>query len=568
MRVTIAAAWALTIGLTLALLLATPDFDRLPPGGRAIPYLGVVLALGFVAVGTYAWLRRPDNRTGMLMTVVGLGVAVSGLQLFNVPALWAIGAAADTVIVSLLVHLLLAFPSGRLDGRTAVVATTLAYVGGALQVPLVLVSQCSGEHCPSNPVLIDDNEAVAGVLGAMQGLFATTAVAITVVLLLVRWRTSTPTQRRGLEPVLLLGAVIMVGGLATGATQEIGTGAKAAQITFIASFALLPAAFLLGLVRTRFFRAATVGRLIEQLARDRDLRDALAEALGDPTLEVAYWLPDRGYVDHEGHELQAPGPGRQLTEIDREGRRVGGLQHASVLAETPELLAEASSAAALSLENARLEVELRARLEALRASRARLVEAGDAERRRLGRDLHDGAQQRLVALMIELQLARERLPADPSGALELVDSAFANAQAAVEELRDLASGIHPAVLSQRGLDAALESLASRAPVPVEVESGLPERLPIAVETAAYFVVAEALTNVAKYAEATFVQVGVRRENGCAIVDVRDDGVGGADAAGGSGLRGLGDRVGALDGTLEVESPHGAGTLIRARIPLG
>jgi signal transduction histidine kinase len=237
------------------------------------------------------------------------------------------------------------------------------------------------------------------------------------------------------------------------------------------------------------------------------------------------------------------------------------------LAETPELVVEASAAAALALENARLEVELRARLEALRASRARLVEAGDAERRRLGRDLHDGAQQRLVALMIELQLARERFTNDPAGARELVDSAFANAQAAVGELRDLASGIHPAVLSQRGLDAALESLASRAPVPVELESALEERLPIAVETAAYFVVAEALTNVAKYAEATHARVEVRRENGCAVVDVRDDGIGGADAAGGSGLRGLGDRVGALDGTLVIESPPGAGTLVRARIPL-
>jgi signal transduction histidine kinase len=321
-------------------------------------------------------------------------------------------------------------------------------------------------------------------------------------------------------------------------------------------------------MRTRFFRTTTVARLIEQLTRDpRGVREALAAALGDPTLAVAYWLPERGYVDRDGHELPPAGEGRVLTAIDHEGRRVGALVHATAVSETPELLDDASAAAALALENARLEVELRARLEALRASRARLVEAGDAERRRLGRDLHDGAQQRLVALMIELQLARERFTDDPAGARELVDSAFANAQAAVGELRDLASGIHPAVLSQRGLDAALESLASRAPVPVELESSLSDRLPIAVETAAYFVVAEALTNVAKYAEATHARVEVRRENGCAVVAIRDDGIGGAEAAGGSGLRGLGDRVGALDGTLEVSSPPGAGTLVRARIPL-
>jgi signal transduction histidine kinase len=566
--VTIAAACVSTFVLGVVILAATPGFERLPPGGRAIPYLGILLAWGFVAVGSYAWLRRPDNRTGALMTVVGFGVALAGLQLFDVPALWAIGASADSVIVALLVHLLLAFPSGRVEERAAKVAVGIGYAAGGLQVPLVLFSRCSGHDCPSNPVLISDDETVAGIIVGLQTVFSVSAVALTVVLLLLRWRASTPAQRRGLEPVLLLGAVILLLGLATAATQGLDTGAKPAQIGFIASFALLPAAFLLGLLRTHFFHTATVSRLIGQLARDRDLRDALADALGDPTLEVAYWLPDRGYVDRAGHELDPPGPGRELTEIDHEGRRVGALLHATVLAQTPELVAEARAAAALALENARLEVELRARLEALRASRARLVEAGDAERRRLGRDLHDGAQQRLVALMIELQLARERLPADPGGALELVDSAFANAQAAVGELRDLASGIHPAVLSQRGLDAALESLASRAPVPVELDTALAQRLPIAVETAVYFVVAEALTNVAKYADATYAQVEVRRENKCAIVGVRDDGVGGAEVAGGSGLRGLGDRVGAPDGTLEVESPRGGGTLIRARIPLG
>jgi signal transduction histidine kinase len=567
MRWTIAAACAFTFVVGIVILAATPGFERLPPGGRAIPYLGIMLAWGFVAVGSYAWLRRPDNRTGTLMTILGVSVAVSGLALFDVPALWAFGAMADTVTISLLVHLLLAFPSGRLEGRGARIVVALAYAAGALQPALVLFSRCEEDGCPTNPLLIVDDPTIASVLAVVQGIFAVVSVALTVVLLLRRWRASNAAQRRGLEPVLLLGAVIMVLGLVTAGTQIAGVAPKT-QIAFIAAFALFPAAFLLGLLRTRFFRTVTVARVIELLARDpRHVREALAAALGDETLEVAYWLPDRGYVDREGHLLPPVGDGRVLTEIEHEGRRVGALVHAVEVTETPELLGDASAAAALALENARLEVELRARLEALRASRARLVEAGDAERRRLGRDLHDGAQQRLVALMIELQLARERFSDDPAGARELVDSAFANAQAAVGELRDLASGIHPAVLSQRGLDAALESLASRAPVPVELESSLEQRLPIAVETAAYFVVAEALTNVAKYAEATHARVEVRRENGCAVVDVRDDGVGGADAAGGSGLRGLGDRVGALDGTLEVESPPGAGTLVRARIPL-
>jgi signal transduction histidine kinase len=431
----------------------------------------------------------------------------------------------------------------------------------------VLFSPCDGV-CPAdgNPILIADVPWLASFFEVVQGAVAFTAVALTLWLLIRRWRQASPAQRRGLDPVLLYGVLIMIAGTATLLTQVVlETGEKAGQIAFISTIALFPVAFLAGLVRTHFFRTTTMARLIEQLAADRDVRDALADALGDPTLEVAYWLPERGYVDREGHP--ADEDGRSVTEIEHEGRCVGALLHAAVLEETPDLLFEAAAAAGLAMENARLEVELRARLEALKASRARLVEAGDAERRRLGRDLHDGAQQRLVALMIELQLARENFEKQPDIAREMIDSAFGNAQAAVGELRDLASGIHPAVLSQRGLEAGLESLASRAPIPVEIDSDLDQRFPLPVETAAYFVVAEALTNVAKYAQATYVAVTVRRDDGCALLDIRDDGVGGADIGGGSGLRGLADRVGALDGTLDVHSPPGAGTVIKARIPL-
>ena len=319
-----------------------------------------------------------------------------------------------------------------------------------------------------------------------------------------------------------------------------------------------------GLVRVRFFRTAAVGRLLERLADEPGagrLDDALAEALGDPTLRIAYWLPEpRVYVDRDGRTIEAPPEG--ATEITHRGHRVGALVHGADLREEPELVRAVVRAAALALENARLEAELRAQLEALRASRARIVEAADEERRRLGRDLHDGAQQRLVSILLALKLAQER----PEGAQPLVDGAVAEAHAAVEELRELASGIHPAAL-QRGLDAGLESLATRAAVPVELEAHVPERLPVAVETAAYFTVSEALTNVAKYAEATHARVGARREDGSLVVEVSDDGVGGADASSGSGLRGLEDRVGAVGGTLEVESPPGRGTVVRARIPL-
>ena len=213
---------------------------------------------------------------------------------------------------------------------------------------------------------------------------------------------------------------------------------------------------------------------------------------------------------------------------------------------------------------ARLDAELVARLSDLRASRARLVDAGDRERRRLERDLHDGAQSRLVTVTLLLGRARMLVDADPE-ASTLLDRAPSELRTGLAELRELARGLHPAVLTERGLAPAIAALAARAPVKVTVDAD-GGRLPAPVEVAAYFVVSEALTNVAKYAQATEASVAVRRDDGLVTVEVADDGVGGADAARGSGLRGLADRVAALDGTLTVESPMDGGTVVRAEIP--
>jgi signal transduction histidine kinase len=203
----------------------------------------------------------------------------------------------------------------------------------------------------------------------------------------------------------------------------------------------------------------------------------------------------------------------------------------------------------------------------LRRSRARIVEASDVERRRLERNLHDGAQQRLVSLSLVLRLAQAKIEADPAEADELLGQASEELGQALEELRELARGIHPAVLSDRGLGPALEALAARSPLPVDLELD-GDRLPEPVEAAAYYVVAEALTNVVKYAEASSVAVSIERVNGRAIVEIADDGIGGADPSGGSGLRGLVDRVEALDGLFLVESAPGKGTRVRAEFPCG
>jgi signal transduction histidine kinase len=293
------------------------------------------------------------------------------------------------------------------------------------------------------------------------------------------------------------------------------------------------------------------------------LRAALADALGDPTLALAYWLPEsERFVDALGRPVTVSGPG--WTEVEVGGRRIAAIAHDPGLDEEPQLVRAAGAAAALALENQRLSAELRARIEELRASRARLVEAGDAERRRLERDLHDGAQSRLVALALKLRLAQWKVEPG-SEAAALLEESSAELQASLDELRELARGIHPAILTDRGLEPALRALADRAPVPVSltVDEG---SLPPAVEIAVYFVVSEALTNVAKYAQASSASVVVRREDRRVVVEVRDDGVGGAEVGGGSGLRGLGDRVGALDGRIAIESSVGEGTTLRAEIP--
>ena len=255
------------------------------------------------------------------------------------------------------------------------------------------------------------------------------------------------------------------------------------------------------------------------------------------------------------------------TLLRRDGQPIAALIHDPMLRDDPELIEAAAAAARLAIDNERLQATIRAQLQEVRASRARIVEAADAERRRIERNLHDGSQQRLVTLSLALGLARARLGPDADADLaSLLDEASDELRAALAELRALARGIHPAVLTTAGLGPALESLVERAPLPVRLVAVPDGRLPAAIEAAAYFVVAEALANVAKYAAASSVTVGARWHADGLVVEVVDDGVGGADPARGSGLQGLADRVGALDGQLEVSSPPGGGTRVEATIP--
>jgi signal transduction histidine kinase len=320
-------------------------------------------------------------------------------------------------------------------------------------------------------------------------------------------------------------------------------------------------------------RAGAVSELLLRLGEapgTGTLRCRLSEALGDRSLQLIFWLDDKGkWVDSAGHKIELPSENdvRGVTMVELEGRRVGAILHDPQLCEDPELLHSVAAAAGLAMENERLQAQLHARVEELRASRARIVEAGTHERRRLERNLHDGAQQRLVALSLTLRLAQGKLHDEPEKANELLDGAQQELTLALGELRELARGIHPAVLSDRGLGAALEALAGRAPIEVDLAEVPGDRLPEPIEAAAYFVIAEALTNVAKYAHASQATVSVSRRNGHAVVEIADDGIGGADPDRGSGLRGLADRVSALDGRMSLDSPAGAGTRLRAEIPV-
>jgi signal transduction histidine kinase len=320
-----------------------------------------------------------------------------------------------------------------------------------------------------------------------------------------------------------------------------------------------------------------IGGLLRRLAQallrsetsgEGPVREMLAERLGDRSLNIAYWLPDREiFVDDRGRQVSLPsaGSGRAWTAVEREGNRVAAIVHDAELDASPELVHAAASAAVLALDNERLKADLRARLEELRHSRRRIVEAADDARRRIERDLHDGAQQQLVSLALDLRLLRARLKDDPDAAAtvgELADKL----NVALAELRELARGIHPAVLSDHGLGPAIHVLVERASVPVDCDLAFDERLAPATEAAAYFVVAEGLTNVAKYGNATRARVTVRREGDMLEVEVADDGVGGAQMDAGSGLRGLSDRLAALEGELRLDSPLGEGTRLSARIP--
>jgi signal transduction histidine kinase len=561
-------------GVVDAVLILTSDHANLR---GAVVALGLIIGWGFIGVGLFTWARRPDNPLGSLMVATGFAWFLAGLSSADVPILFTIGLFFGSVWVVTTMHTLLAAPHGRLStgDRRIVTAAYLLVTVGILPLFFFFDPASECEECPENVFLVERNDTAVDIFGTAINLTGVVLVLLVLRSLVRRWRAATRAERRLYAPMYGAGVALMlalIGQLALQSAIGQSDALVAVSLLSMLPFALVPYLFLGALVRARYVQGGAVGALVARLAEapaERNLRDALAEALDDPSLELHYWLPERRqFVDSRGRPVEAPeeGSGRALTTIERDGECIAGIVHDATLPEAQEHVRSVGAAAYLALENERLDAELRAKIDELRASRQRMLQIGLEERRRLERNLHDGAQQRLVAMALNIRLARAKLGDDPLAADRLLAGAGEELDAALAELRELARGIHPAVLSDRGLGTALETLASRAPVPVELAELPDKRLPEAVELAAYFVVAEALTNVAKYANASHATVGVARENGRVLVEVSDDGVGGANPENGTGLRGLADRLAVLEGRLEVDSERGRGTTVRARIP--
>jgi signal transduction histidine kinase len=389
------------------------------------------------------------------------------------------------------------------------------------------------------------------------------------------WRRASPAVRRALLPIIVAAplqlAITLSWHLVDASTSGLD-GLRAALEHPIVGLAglVFPVGFLLGLLRTRLARGS-IAELALELGRGvplGGLRGTLSRALRDPTLVLAYPAASgSGFVDSDGQTIDVPAepaPHRGIARLERDGETLAILAYDPALdQEDPGRVGAVASMARMALENERLAAQVRAQLEEVRASRARIVEAGDAERRRIERDLHDGAQQRLVALAMRLDQAR----AGSTGAASLIDETTAELLQAVREVRDIARGLHPTILTDAGLAAAVEALAERTPFPVIVNV-TDARFGPEIEAAAYYVVAEGLTNIARYATATEARVEARLTGGKLTVTVSDNGRGGADPAAGSGLRGLMDRLAAIDGQLSVSSPPGDGTTLSATFPVG
>jgi signal transduction histidine kinase len=532
-------------------------------------------ALIWLAFGLLAWRRRPGVTIGPVMALVGLAWFLPTLG----PNRWLVGISVvgTNGYLAMIAWLALAYPSGRIGRRyeRIYLGVVLAWIGLEAVVDALLVDagpSSGGVH--SGLAVWNNPRLVARIQGWEQPVSAALAAGY-VALLVVRFARTSPTGRRTLSGLWVgaafLATFIVLDNTVFNGSEMVAGSYRTWAVLRAVSFGAIPVAFGLGVVKARASKGR-IGRLVDELSapvQGERLGAALARALGDPTAEVLYRAGSSGVlVDAHGRPrpMPADGCGRAATPVAHQGQELGVLIHDLSLREQPEVVQSVCSAAGLALANARLQAEVLAQLSEVQASRARIVQAGDRERRRIERNLHDGAQQRLTALRLSLRMAATHLNGNhPSLSVEL-DAAANELEIAIGELRDLARGIHPAILTDEGLRAALDSLIERTPIAVSLAGDLPGPLPPEIEAAAYYLIAEALANVIKHGRASHAKVALIERSGQLTVEVSDDGVGGADPSTGSGLLGLIDRVAAAGGDLSVDSPPGRGTRIVAVLP--
>ena len=529
----------------------------------------IVPGSSFVLAGLIAWSLRPRNRVGLLMIGVGVGLLAGDASLQH--SVGKVSPAAEVLLdfvsplwAVVLIHLLLAFPGGRLVSRLDRVVVRSYYAVVPLAALLAVIA--------GYPVLGQISQPVFDLKVPAAGSIYLACLVIGSALVIRRWFLGGHARRRSMSPVFwpmvpitvffLLSTVAVLGGSVT-----------VLAAVFPLLLVALPVGCLIGLLRTEL-DMSSVGGLVVRLSgglAPEQLQPALAQALHDPSLEVAYWLPaQEWFADLEGRRIELPTADaeRAVSVLGDPTSPVAALVYDSSLVDEGQLVDTAAAAVHMALQNARLQVQLRAQLEEVRQSRARLVEAADSERQRVERDLHDGAQQQLVTLLLSLQDTKtEAMRHSDFETATLVDANIAELRQALDELRELARGIHPTILTQAGLVPAIRSLTERCPIPVEITGDLGDaRLAPPLEAALYFVVSEAITNAVKYSKGRRMCVSLDRSSGLAIVEVSDDGVGGADLSVGSGLRGLTDRVAAVGGRLVVKSARTGGTTIHAEVP--
>src|SRR3954466_1863696 len=448
-------------GLDVALALTSTHEDQ----KVVTAILGPLIGLSFIGTGVFAWWRRPLNRFGLLMTGVGFAWFLAGLTESNNSTVFTIGSYVEPLYLVIVIQMVLSFPTGRLETLAQRVTIAAGYLDVlAVRLPFFLlggdiVGDLKGPR-PDNVLAVVDAPDLADVFDYTSTFVAVVVLVSTLVLLVRKRQAATPPQRRALAPMLWTG-LALVGLLGIAFVIDVlglpGRIGDVAGLLALVAFAILPFAFLAGRVRSRYSRAGAVGELIERLNNpeaDRSLGLALADALGDRSLKLVYLRPSAGHhvtyagrpsagqcVPYDGRPVERPeaGSGRAVTEVEREGIRVGAIIHDASLADEPGLGRAVAASAALALENERRGAELRARLDELQTSRSRLVEVSMFERRRLERDLHDGAQQRLVALSLQLGLAKRRLEEGQDVAAgAMLDAARDELARALEELRELA----------------------------------------------------------------------------------------------------------------------------------